>query len=79
MTSQVIFKTDTSVKQAALRKAKREGITLKALLATCLKDYIDGKLKFGVQYYYHEEPEMEIIEVDEETQKKMDEIAQLLN
>jgi hypothetical protein len=77
MTSQVVFTTNSVLKKEALKKVKQEGITLKAFLAACLKDYVEGKLQFGLRYP-NSESEVEIIEVDTKTQKKIDKIGKLI-
>jgi len=75
MVTQVVFKTDKSLKDKAMKKAQLEGVTLKAVLYNSLKLYVDGKLSFGLQI---SEPEVEILEVSPSVQKKMDEVATIL-
>lgn len=48
MTAQVLFRTDEDLKKQALKKAKQEGLTLKAILNYCMKYYVEGKLQFGI-------------------------------
>jgi hypothetical protein len=48
MISQVAFKTDEVLKKSALQKAKREGVTLKAVLTYFLKSYVAGDIELGV-------------------------------
>lgn len=76
MTSQIVFKTDEELKKKAMKKAKIEGVTLKAVLYNALKLYTEGKLNFGLQI---SEPEMEVLEVTPKIQKKMDKIGELLD
>ena len=76
MQSQVIFKTDGQLKRAAQKKAKQEGISLKMVLNHCMKDYVDGKIHF--YFSYQKEPEVEVLQVSPDLQKKMDKIADLL-
>ena len=75
MITQIVFKADKALKDQAMEKAQSEGLTLKAVLFNALKLYIDGKLNFGLQI---SEPEVEILEVTPKIQKKMDEIANIL-
>lgn len=76
MNTQVIFKTDKRLKQEAIKKAKIDGLTLRTVLSNLMKYYVEGKLNVGV--HITSEPEVELIEVDTKTQKKMDEIGELL-
>lgn len=76
MTSQIVFKTDEELKKKAMKKAKIEGVTLKAVLYNALKLYTEGKLNFGLQI---SEPEIEVLEVTPKIQKKMDKIGELLD
>lgn len=76
MITQIVFKTEKSLKDEAMKKAQAEGVTLKAVLYNALKLYIEGKLSFGLQI---KEPDVEILEVTPEVQKKMDEIGEVLD
>ena len=49
MTTQVTFKTDDNIKKDALKKAKRDGITLKAFLTYCLRSYIRWDLELWIK------------------------------
>jgi len=51
MTTQVIFKIDKKMKDAAQAKAKREGISLADLYKSATRSYIDGNLEVGLVYY----------------------------
>ena len=42
MTTQVIFKMDKKLKEAAQAKAKKEGISLADLYKSATKSYVDG-------------------------------------
>jgi len=75
MVTQIVFKTDQSIKEKAMKKAQAEGVTLKAVLYNALKLYIEGKLSFGLQI---NEPDVETLEVTPKIQKKMDKIGELL-
>ena len=44
MVTQIAFKADQTLKDLALLKAKREGITLKAVLTYCMKSYVAGDI-----------------------------------
>ena len=46
MTTQVSFIVDKVLKNKALERAKREGVTLKAFLTYAMKSYVEGRLKF---------------------------------
>jgi hypothetical protein len=74
MVTQVVFTAQKNLKDKALSKARSEGITLKAFLVACMKEYVQGGLDMGLRQYFAE-PEVEIVEVDEKTQRKMDSIA----
>lgn len=76
MNTQIIFKAEKELKDAAMKKAQSEGLTLKAILYQSLKLYTENKLKFGL---IDSEPEIEIIETTPEVQKEMAEIAEILD
>jgi hypothetical protein len=78
MTTQIVFKTDSSFKAQAMKKAKADGVTLKAVLYHALKLYVEDKLKFSLQPEEPEEPEIEIIEVPLAIQRKMNRVGSLL-
>lgn len=48
MTSQVSFTADNDLKQKALDKAKKEGVSLKTVLVYSMKAYVEGKIQFGM-------------------------------
>jgi hypothetical protein len=69
MTTQVSFTADAELKKKALKKAKKEGITLKTILLYSMKAYVEGKIHFGVTS--RQEPEIEeIIFEDSAIQRK---------
>jgi hypothetical protein len=51
MTTQVIFKMDKKLKEAAQAKAKKEGISLADIYKSATRSYIDGTLSIGLVYY----------------------------
>lgn len=48
-TAQISFKTDHKLKDQALKKARSEGITLKALLSLAMKAYVRDDFSLGLQ------------------------------
>ena len=78
MITQIVFKTEKSLKDEAMKKAQSEGVTLKAVLYNALKLYTAGKLNFGLQIN-ELEPEVEVLEVTPGVQKKMDKIGEILD
>lgn len=78
MVTQVTFTADEVLKRKVLEKAKKEGITLKAVLLHSMKAYLEGKIQFGM---VSKDEETEIEEVyfsDPEIQKQAKKLAQLL-
>lgn len=47
--TQVSFTADSTLKNKAMKKAKKEGITLKALFTMAMKSYIDGDFSLGLK------------------------------
>ena len=45
---QIVFKSDPSLKDAALEKAKQEGMTLKAILCSAMRAYVNDELVMGM-------------------------------
>ena len=41
---QIVFKTDPELKDAALEKAKQEGMTLKAVLCSAMRAYVNDEM-----------------------------------
>ena len=75
-TTQIVFNTSQSRKKKFKQKADNEGATQKLLFNQFMEAYISGKFKIQL-ITTDNEPEMEILEVDTDTQKKMDTIAEL--
>ncbi|MBI5412593.1 hypothetical protein HZA43_05505 [Candidatus Peregrinibacteria bacterium] len=48
MITQVSFVADKNLKDQALEKARREGITLKAFLVQAMKGYVEGKISLSL-------------------------------
>lgn len=78
MTTQVSFTTDEDLKKQALEKAKSEGITLKALLVGTMRDFVDGKISFGIMAQRHEPDVEEIMFTDQAINQKGAALARLL-
>lgn len=49
MTTQVSFTADENLKNKALEKAKKEGITLKTLFIYTMKGFVEGKISLGIE------------------------------
>ncbi len=49
-TAQIIFTADPNLKLKALNKAKKEGITLKALLTMAMKSYVNNDLSVSLNF-----------------------------
>lgn len=78
MISQISFTADETLKNQALQKAKKDGITLKTVLIYSMKNYVTGKLTFDL-IPTHEEPEVqEIVFVDKTLHSKGKKLAKLL-
>lgn len=45
---QIVFKSDPNLKDAALEKAKQEGMTLKAVLCMAMKAYVNDEMVLGM-------------------------------
>jgi len=45
---QIVFKSDPNLKDAALEKAKHEGMTLKAVLCMAMKAYVNDEMVLGM-------------------------------
>lgn len=46
--SQITLKVASQLKQQTMKKAKAEGMTLKALLVLAMKGYVNGELRLGL-------------------------------
>ncbi|OGF26584.1 hypothetical protein A2477_01665 [Candidatus Falkowbacteria bacterium RIFOXYC2_FULL_47_12] len=72
VTTQVTFKTEQTLKQQALRKAKQEGITLKALLTMAMRAYVNSRISVGFQ------PATDPLFTDADVVAKANELGSLL-
>ncbi|MDX9970765.1 MAG: hypothetical protein RBS56_02555 [Candidatus Gracilibacteria bacterium] len=79
MISQVTFTADKKLKEQALKKAKIEGITLKALLTYSMKSFVEGDLSFRLLSKDKEPLIEELFFDDPELMKKAQRVADLLN
>lgn len=48
MTTKVIFNIDKKLKESAMKKAKRDGLTLSAVLNIATRKYVDDDLKIAL-------------------------------
>jgi antitoxin component of RelBE/YafQ-DinJ toxin-antitoxin module len=48
MTTQIMFKIDSKLKEAVKNKAKREGLTLSDFYKYASRYFVEGKLNFGM-------------------------------
>jgi hypothetical protein len=58
---QIVFKSDPELKDAALEKAKHEGMTLKAVLCSAMRAYVNDELVMKMsrrEEEYEEEDEL---------------------
>jgi len=58
---QIVFKSDPDLKDAALEKAKQEGMTLKAILCSAMRAYVNDELVMGMtrrEEHYEEDDEI---------------------
>ena len=65
MTSQVSFTADEELKTLALKKAKSQGITLKALLTYAMRGFVGGKISLSIDTS-DQEPEIEELFFEDE-------------
>lgn len=77
MPAQVTFTTDQKLKKTALKKAKEDGITLKALLIFSMKSYVEGNIKIGLIPVEETQIE-ELFFADEALQDKAQKLHNLL-
>lgn len=49
METQVAFRTDYALKQKALSKAKKQGLTLKAILTMAMREYLKDNLVLSLR------------------------------
>lgn len=58
---QIVFKSDPNLKDAALEKAKHEGVTLKAVLCMAMRAYVNDEMVMGMysrEEQYEEDDEL---------------------
>jgi antitoxin component of RelBE/YafQ-DinJ toxin-antitoxin module len=48
MTTKVIFNIDKKLKESAMKKAKRDGLTLSAVLNIATRKYVDDQFKIAL-------------------------------
>lgn len=53
MTSQVVVNIDTTLKNKAMKMAKSQWLTMKALLSFCLQWYVDNEIEIGARISQH--------------------------
>ena len=55
MTTKVIFNIDKKLKESAMKKAKRDGLTLSAVLNIATRKYVDDQFKIALFEHEMEE------------------------
>ncbi len=78
MTSQVSFTADEELKNRALKKAKSQGITLKALLTYAMRGYVEGKISLSIETSDQEPEVEELFFEDEKLNAAASKLAKLL-
>lgn len=78
MTTQVSFVADQNLKNQALEKAKKEGITLKTLFIYTMKGFVDGKISLGIEVGREELDVEELKFKNKSINKKAEKLAKLL-
>lgn len=48
MTTQIVFKVDQKLKDLAMKKARRDGISLSSILKETTRSYVEGKIGIGI-------------------------------
>ncbi len=68
MTSQVVVNIDTDLKNKAMAMAKKQGITMKALMGFLLQWYVEEQIEVGARFTHFERDywELTIEELSEE-------------
>jgi len=59
--TQIVFKSDPNLKDAALEKAKQEGVTLKAVLCMAMRAYVNDEMVMSMtrrEEHYEEDEEL---------------------
>ncbi len=70
---QIVFKSDPNLKDAALEKAKQEGMTLKAVLCSAMRAYVNDEMVMKMtrrEEEYEEDDELPKTKVQPKTEKK---------
>ena len=78
MDTQVSFVTDKRLKEQVLNKARKEGITLKALMVYAMKGFLDDKISLSIVVGSTESDVEEIFFDDAEINKTAVKLARLL-
>ncbi len=78
MTTQVSFTANEDLKNRALKKAKEQGITLKAFLIFAMKGFVDGKLVLNLENNDDEPDVEELFFEDPDLLEKSKKLAALL-
>ena len=78
MTTQISFTADKSLKNKAMEKAKKEGITLKAFLTYSMRSYVEGKMKLDLVATNNEPEVEELIFDNKKIHEKAAKLAKLL-
>jgi hypothetical protein len=53
--SQVAFAADPKLQKEAKKKLKQDGITMKAFLTNCMREYVNGNLGMTIHYRNRDE------------------------
>ena len=71
---QIVFKSDPGLKDAALEKAKQEGMTLKAVLCSAMRAYVNDEMVMKMtrreEEYEEEEDELPKTKAPPKSEKK---------
>jgi len=67
MTTQISFKADKDLKEEALKKARKEGLTLRTLFTTAMRDYVKDRYRLG---FVSNDNVLGVPEVDEKIDEK---------
>ena len=69
--TQIVFSTDTTLKQQTIAKLKQEWSTLKSLLQYAMKAYVQGRISLGII----PEDTLRTTELENDYQKKTKDFA----
>ena len=50
MNTQISFKIDSDLKDLALKKAKKDGFSLKAIVVSAMRDYVSNRYRLGMVF-----------------------------